>query len=168
VPLHRIEGLRQVERAKRDLQGGQEEEDGLTVEELAEHLEIGERQLRKLLSTQVYNTISLTAPTYQGDEDLPLEDTLEADPQDTPEYAFERSSFEAQVRDLCEAELTPRERRVLQLRYGLGGEFEHTLKQTGKLLGLSHEGVRDVEARALGKLSGSARIHHLQEYLCPV
>lgn len=168
VPLHRIEGLRQVERAKRALQGGQEEEDELSVEELAEHLEIGERQLRKLLSTQFYNTISLTVTTYQGDEALPLEDTLEADPQDTPECAFERSSLEAQVCDLCKDELTPREWRVLQLRYGLGGECEHTLMKTGKLLGLSHQGVSDIEARALGKLAGSARIHHLQEYLRPV
>jgi len=167
VPLFRIAGLRRVARARQALQEGPEE-DELTAEDLAEHLEVSEVRLRKLLSTQLYHFISLTASTYQGDEDLLLEDTLEDDPQDTPEHAFERSSLQAHVRDLCENELTPRERRVLQLRYGLGGEHEHTLMETGKKLGLSHEGVREIEARALGKLSQPARIRHLQEYLRPV
>ncbi len=122
IPLYKIEELRRVARARQALQEDQEEQDEQAIEALAEHLDISEQQLRKLLSTQLYDTISLTISVYQGAEELLLEDTLEADPGDNPECAFERSSLEAQVRDLCEDELTPRERRVLQLRYGLGGE----------------------------------------------
>ena len=61
--------------------------------------------------------------------------------------------------------LTPRERRVLELRYGLDGEKGRSLHQVERILGISHEAVRQAEFRALGKLEQLSRSRMLQDFL---
>ena len=63
--------------------------------------------------------------------------------------------------------LTPREQLILRLRYGLGGEEEHTLEQIGQSLGLSRERVRQLEARALKKLRETLPAQNLHPILEP-
>jgi RNA polymerase primary sigma factor len=89
---------------------------------------------------------------------------LEDDPVYSPERVVIEQTLQAHIQDLLNC-LTPRERRVLQLRFGLNGGNEHSLTETGRKLGLSHEAVRQVEFRALRKLDDPCRSKMLQDFL---
>ena len=82
----------------------------------------------------------------------------------SPERVVITQMLETQIRELL-VSLTPRERRVIQLRYGLDGDCEHTLHEAGRKLGLSHEAVRQLESRALRKLDPLSRNRKLDEFL---
>lgn len=126
-------------------------------------MEVSVQQVIELLSTS-QETISLDMPRKGGDDDIALSELLEDDPSYSPERVVMTQTLQAQIQDLLSC-LTERERNVLQLRYGLGGRAEHSLSETGRKLGLSHEAVRQVEFRALRKLDHPSRSRMLQDYL---
>lgn len=162
VPLHKMEKIKRLARVRQRLQQGLEAEP--TLEDLAEHMELDVRQVIDLL-TMTQETISLDRPRrVSEDELLPLSDLLEDDPSYSPECVVITQTLEAQVRDLL-ANLTEREREVIQLRYGLDGSREHTLHEVGRKLGLSHETVRQVETRSLRKLDPLSRTRKLDDFL---
>lgn len=161
VPLYKVEEIKRLARVRRRLQEGQEDEP--TIEELAERLEITVQQVITLLSTN-QETMSLDMPRRGGDDEAPLSDVLEDDPLYSPERIVMTQTLHEQIEDLLQY-LTPRERRVLQLRYGLNGGREHSLTEAGKKIGLSHEAVRQVEFRALRKLEHPSRDRMLQDFL---
>jgi RNA polymerase primary sigma factor len=99
-----------------------------------------------------------------GEDELPLSDLIEDDSVNSPERVVITQTLETQIRDLLTS-LKPRERQVIQLRYGLSGDREHTLQETGRKLGLSHEAVRQIEGRALHKLDPLSRNRKLDDYL---
>src|SRR5579884_1267457 len=148
VPLYKVEEIKRLGRARRRLQQqGMASEP--TLEELAGQMEISVQQVIELLSTS-QETISLDMPRKGGDDDISLSDLLEDDPSYSPERVVIAQTLQAQIQDLLNC-LSLRERKVLQLRYGLNGGTEHSLSETGRKLGLSHEAVRQVEFRALRK-----------------
>lgn len=161
VPLYKVEEIKRLARVRRRLQEGQESEP--TIEELAGQLEITVQQVIALLSTN-QETMSLDMPRRGGDDESPLSDVLEDDPLYSPERIVMTQTLHEQIEDLLQY-LTPRERRVLQLRYGLNGGQEHSLTEAGKKIGLSHEAVRQVEFRALRKLEHPSRDRMLQDFL---
>ena len=75
-----------------------------------------------------------------------------------------KQTLHDQIQDLLNC-LTQREREVLQLRYGLDGNREHSLTEAGKKVGLSHEAVRQIEFRALRKLDHPSRDRMLHDFL---
>ena len=89
---------------------------------------------------------------------------MEDDAIYSPERVVITQTLETQIRELLTS-LTPRERRVIQLRYGLDGDQEHTLHEAGRKLGLSHEAVRQLESRALRKLDPLSRNRKLDDFL---
>lgn len=161
VPLYKVEEIKRLGRIRRRMQDGQDGEP--TLERLAEQMELSVQQVIELLST-TQETISLDMPRKGGDEESALSDILEDDPQYSPERVVMVKTLKAQVQDLL-TYLTPRERKVLQLRYGLDGGKEHSLTEAGRKLGLSHEAVRQVEFRALRKLDHPSRSRMLQDFL---
>lgn len=165
VPLYKVEEIKRLGRVRRRMQ--QEQAAGVanepTLEELADQMEISVQQVIALLSTN-QETVSLDMPRKGGDDDISLSDILEDDPIYSPERIVITQTLQDHVRDLLEC-LSQRERRVLQLRYGLDGTGEHSLSETGKKLGLSHEAVRQVEFRALKKLDNPSRSRMLQDFL---
>ncbi|MBE3561974.1 MAG: sigma-70 family RNA polymerase sigma factor [Ktedonobacteraceae bacterium] len=165
VPLYKIEEIKRLGRVRRRLQQqGMENEP--TVEELAQQMEVSVQQVIALLSAG-QETISLDMPRKAGDDDLSLKELLEDDPVYSPERVVITDTLKALMKDVL-SELTPRERQVLELRYGLDGGVEHSLSQAGKKLGLSHEAVRQVEFRALRKLDLPCRNRMLQDFLVSV
>lgn len=162
VPLYKVEEIKRLGRVKRRLQ-----QQGIasepTIEELAGQMEVSVEQVIALLSTN-QETISLDMPRQGGDDEISLSEILEDDPVYSPERVVISQTLQAQVRDLLNC-LTPRERRVLQLRFGLDGGYEHSLTETGRKMGLSHEAVRQVEFRALRKLDLPCRSKMLQDFL---
>jgi len=163
VPLHKMEKMKQLIRAQRRLQQGLEGEP--TLEDLAGHMEMTVQQVIDLLvMTQTREPLSLDIRRKVGEDELPLSDLLEDDSIYSPERVVITQMLETQIRELL-ASLTLRERRVIQLRYGLDGDREHTLHEAGRKLGLSHEAVRQLESRALRKLDPLSRNRKLDEYL---
>jgi RNA polymerase primary sigma factor len=163
VPLHKMEKMKQLARARQRLQQGLEGEP--TLEDLAGHMEMSVQQVIDLLIiTQTQEPLSLDIRRKVGEDELPLSDLLEDDAIYSPERVVISQTLEAQVRDIL-ASLTPRERKVIQLRYGLEGDREHTLHEAGRKLGLSHEAVRQLESRALRKLDSLSRNRKLDDFL---
>lgn len=161
VPLYKIEELKRLVRVRRQLVLDQENEP--TLEELAKQMEISVQRVISLLST-VQETVSLDLPCSGGDDPLPLGDMLEDDPGYSPECVVITQTLQEQVRNLLTC-LTPRERGVLELRYGLDGGQGHSLTQTAMMLKISHETVRQVELRALRKLEQLSRSRMLEDFL---
>ncbi|GCE45713.1 RNA polymerase primary sigma factor [Thermosporothrix hazakensis] len=161
VPLYKVEEIKRLGRARRKLQQGEAAEP--TLEELAEQMQISVQEVIDLLSTN-QETISLDMPRKGGDDEVSLSELLEDDPVYSPEREVLTRTLQEQIQELLDC-LSPREKKVLQLRFGLNGNSEHSLTETGKKLGLSHEAVRQMEFRALKKLDHPCRDRMLQDFL---
>ena len=159
VPLYKIDEIKRLSRVRRQLR--QELESEPTLEVVAEQMEITVQQVITLLSTN-QETISLDMPRKGGNDEIALSDILEDDPSYSPESVLMQQTVHDQVEDVLNC-LTRREREVLQLRYGLNGDREHSLVEVGKRLGLSHEAIRQIEFRALRKLEIPCRERNLKE-----
>ncbi len=163
VPLYKVEEIKRLGRVKRRLQLEQGMESEPTLEDLAGQMEVSVQQVIALLSTN-QETVSLDMPRKGGEDDISLSEVLEDDPVYSPERIVISQTLQEHIRDLLDS-LSQREKKVLQLRYGLEGNGEHSLSETGKKLGLSHEAVRQVEFRALRKLDHPCRSKMLQDFL---
>jgi len=163
VPLYKVEEIKRLGRVRRRIQQEHGLESEPTLEQLAHQMEVSVQQVISLLSTH-QETISLDMPRKGGDDEISLSDILEDDPIYSPERVVITETLREHIHDLLD-DLSQRERRVLQLRYGLNGQGEHSLSETGKKLGLSHEAVRQVEFRALRKLDPPSRSKMLQDFL---
>jgi RNA polymerase primary sigma factor len=163
VPLHKVEKMKQLTRTRQRLQQGLESEP--TLEDLAEHMDLSIRQVIELvIMNQTQEPLSLDICRKVGEDELPLSDLIEDDSVNSPERMVITQTLETQIRDLL-TNLTPRERQVIKLRYGLDGGREHTLQEAGRKLGLSHEAIRQVEGRALRKLDPLSRDRKLDDFL---
>ncbi len=110
------------------------------------------------------DTISLDAPNGGTEEEPPFSDTLEDDNAYSPEQVVITQMLETHVQDLLKS-LSPNERKILRLRYGLDGTPEHSLKEVGKKLGVTYEAIRQVENKALRKLVQPSRTRMLHDFL---
>jgi RNA polymerase primary sigma factor len=160
VPLYKLEELKRLARIRKRLMS---EENEPTLQELAEHMDISVDRVLSLLAV-IQDTVSLDVPCKRGDDPLPLGDMLEDDSTYEPEQVVMLQALQEHVEDVLRC-LTPRERRVLELRYGLDGEKGRSLHQVERILGISHEAVRQAEFRALGKLERLSRSRMLQDFL---
>lgn len=163
VPLYKVEEIKRLGRVRRRMQEDQGVDNEPTLEELANQMEVSVQQVIALLSTK-QETVSLDMPRKGGDDEISLSEILEDDPVYSPERIVISETLKEHIHDLLES-LSLREKRVLQLRYGLNGLGEHSLSETGKKMGLSHEAVRQVEFRALRKLDPPSRSKMLQDFL---
>ena len=163
VPLYKVEEIKRLGRVRRRIQEDQGLDNEPTLEELAQQMEVSVQQVITLLSTN-QETISLDMPRKGGDDEISLSEILEDDPVYSPERIAIAETLKEHIHDMLES-LSQRERQVIQLRYGLNGLGEHSLSETGKKMGLSHEAVRQVEFRALRKLDTPSRDKMLQDFL---
>ncbi len=97
------------------------------------------------------------------DEDLMLSDAISDNNESNPETLSERKSLSEEIEKVL-AGLTDREKIVLKHRFGLQQAKMHTLEEIGKLLGVTRERVRQIEAQALEKLRGASRATRLNAY----
>ena len=136
---------------------------GPTLQELAPALGTDAESLESLdrLSREAISLESSVAGTEKRLEDFVADSTASV-----PDGGIDSDRMRSGVGALIGC-LTPREQLILRLRYGLGGEEEHTLEQIGQSLGLSRERVRQLEARALKKLRETAPAQNLHPILEP-
>lgn len=148
LPVHVWEQMSRYQRARADLL--QRYRRDPTFEEISRALGISLRRVRRLAAAAAQVSVSLDAPAA-GTDDTSLAELLAAAQVPPPDEELERSLMVAEVRRGL-AGLTPRERQVVALRYGLDGGEARTLAQVGRNLGLTRERVRQVESSALRKL----------------
>lgn len=155
VPGHMAQTARKVhrERSKLHQQHGREPE----ADEIAARSGIAKAQVEQALSL-VQDPTSLDIPIGE-DGDATLADLIEAPDAVNPHTAVEAAALRDCVAEVL-AELTPREERILRMRFGIGMP-DHTLGQVGRTFGVTRERIRQIEAKALQKLSDPTRAHKL-------
>lgn len=144
-------------RAEKLQQAGEEPTD----EELARELNLTHTEVEELLQTNIPQTSLEEVQGREEERDLSLPGRGGAPPADDE---LVRKSFEEEIIRLLK-ELTPRERAIIELRYGLGGEGPMTLEEVGKRFKLSRERIRQVEEKAKKRLLDYAKRRHLHDYL---
>ena len=160
IPVHMVEVINKMVRVSRRLQ--QELGREPTPEEIGKELELPALRIQELRKI-AQETVSLDTPVGE-DEDSDLADFV---PDETAELPFDQASyqlFRQQVADVLSS-LTPRERRVLELRFGLEDGKARTLEEVGREFSVTRERIRQIEGKALRKLRSPTRSRQLRDYL---
>ncbi len=160
IPVHMIETINKLNRVQRQLLQKMGREP--TPEELAEEMEMPEDKIRKVMKiTKV--PISMETPVGE-DEDSSLGDFIEDSNILSPAESADLEGMGETVRDMLST-LTPREAKVLRMRFGLGMNTDHTLEEVGKQFDVTRERIRQIEAKALRKLRHPSRADRLKSFL---
>jgi RNA polymerase primary sigma factor len=155
VPGHMAQTARKVHRERSKLHQQHGREPG--ADEIAARSGLAKGQVEQALSL-VQDPTSLDIPIHE-DGDATLADLIEAPDTVNPHTAAEAAALRECVAELL-VELTPREERILRMRFGIGMP-DHTLEQVGKTFGVTRERIRQIEAKALQKLSHPAMARKL-------
>ena len=160
IPVHMIETINKLVRTSRQILSERGREP--TPEELAKKLAMPLERVRKVLKISK-EPISLETPV--GDEeDSNLGDFIEDQNALQPLDASIRSNLGESTTKIL-ATLTPREERVLRMRFGIGMNTDHTLEEVGLQFSVTRERIRQIEAKALRKLKHPSRSKHLKSFL---
>lgn len=147
VPVHMVESINKIQRAERQLyqQLGREP----SHEEIAKKLEMPLKKVREYLKVS-QEPISLETP-LGSDKDNRLGDFVEDKRISSPEETVIDEHFKEQLYEILDS-LTPREREILRLRFGLDNIKPHTLEDVGKIFNVTRERIRQIEAKAIKRL----------------
>ncbi|KRG69335.1 RNA polymerase sigma factor RpoD [Pseudoxanthomonas dokdonensis] len=160
IPVHMIETINKLNRISRQMlqQYGRE----ATPEELAKEMEMPEDKIRKVMKI-AKEPISMETP-IGDDEDSHLGDFIEDTNVESPIENTTNINLSETVRDVL-AGLTPREAKVLRMRFGIDMNTDHTLEEVGKQFDVTRERIRQIEAKALRKLRHPSRSEQLRSFL---
>ena len=160
IPVHMIETINKMNRISRQiLQETGIEPDPAT---LAERMEMPEEKIRKILKI-AKEPISMETP-IGDDDDSHLGDFIEDNHTLAPQDAAQYSSLRFVTKDVLDS-LTPREAKVLRMRFGIEMSTDHTLEEVGKQFDVTRERIRQIEAKALRKLRHPSRSDKLKSFL---
>lgn len=160
IPVHMIETINKLNRIQRQLLQKMGREP--TPEELAEEMEMPEDKVRKVMKI-AKEPISMETPVGD-DEDSSLGDFIEDSNILSPQDSADLEGMGETVREMLST-LTPREAKVLRMRFGLGMNTDHTLEEVGKQFDVTRERIRQIEAKALRKLRHPSRAERLKSFL---
>jgi len=158
IPVHMVERMNKVAKARREL--SQELEREPTPAEIGLLVEMPAAKVEELMKLG-QEPVSLEAPVGSGDDPAALGDFIEDDVHDRPDAQVTKLMREAGVQDILDG-LPDRERRVIELRYGLDPEGPLTLEDIGQRVGLTRERVRQIEVKTLKMLKVSGRAATLE------
>ena len=133
-----------------------------TPEELAVRMELPEDKIRKVMKIS-REPISMETP-IGDDDDSHLGDFIEDTSLELPIHSATQSSLKNATQDVLVG-LTPRESKVLRMRFGIDMNTDHTLEEVGKQFDVTRERIRQIEAKALRKLRHPSRSEHLRGFL---
>ena len=160
IPVHMIEVINRLMRVQKRLMQelGREAE----PEEIADELNLTVERVRAILK-MAQQSVSLQAPVGDGDDasvgDF-IEDKKAANPSDVTSYSLLKDTLSDVL-----ATLTERERRIVEMRFGLVDGYERTLEEIGRQYNVTRERIRQIEAKALRKMRHPTRLRHLQGFL---
>jgi RNA polymerase primary sigma factor len=160
VPVHMYEQINRLTRTSRQLV--QELGRDPTTEEIAERLNVPPRKVEQIIRVS-QRPLSLEMPVGE-EEDSYLGDFIEDAEADSPTDSASHTMLRQVIDEIFES-LTPREVRILQLRFGLVDGYAYTLEEVGKKFGVTRERIRQIEAQALGRLRHPSRSRKLRDYL---
>src|SRR5437879_1862293 len=160
IPVHMVETINKLPRVQRQLLQdlGREPQ----AHEIGRQMGIPAEKVREILKVS-QEPVSLETPIGE-EEDSHLGDFIEDKEAIAPSDAANLTMLRTEVEDILDT-LTPRERRVLQLRFGLIDGHQRTLEEVGKRFGVTRERIRQIEAKALRKLRHPSRSKRLKDYL---
>lgn len=156
VPVHMMEFYNRVTKASRELTQllGMEPSN----EEIAKKLEVPTRKVEEVFRA-IQDPIALQTPV--GDEDTELEDFIGDKNSPSPYLDAEKNELSGQILMILKT-LTPKEQKVIRMRFGIGADRDHTLEEVGRHLYITRERVRQIEAKALRKLKHPSRLRALK------
>jgi RNA polymerase primary sigma factor len=160
VPVHMIETINKLNRISREIlqQTGQEAHPAV----LAERMELSEEKVRGILKI-AKQPVSLETPV--GDDgDATLGDMIEDAAVSSPADAAMQDDLRATIDDALDS-LSPREAKVLRMRYGINTKSDHTLEEVGKQFDVTRERIRQIESKAMRKLMHPSRADRLKSFL---
>ena len=161
IPVHMIEAMKQLMRTARQMvnETGREP----TPEELAGKLKIPLEKVLRVLKI-AREPLSLETPIGDEEDSARLRDLVEDEHSLSPLDSAIAANLRAATTDLL-AVLTPREERILRLRFGIGVKSSHTLEEVGKQFSVTRERIRQIEAKVLRKLAQPQNSRRLRSFL---
>lgn len=160
IPVHMIETINKLNRISRQIL--QETGREATPEELAEKMDLSEDKIRKVLKI-AKEPISMETPVGDDDESH-LGDFIQDENMQSPVDSATAESLREATLEILET-LTPREAKVLRMRFGIEMNTDHTLEEVGKQFDVTRERIRQIEAKALRKLRHPTRSEKLRSFL---
>ena len=160
IPVHMIETINKLNRISREIlqQTGQEAHPSV----LAERMELSEEKVRGILKI-AKQPVSMETPV--GDDgDATLGDMIEDSAASSPADAAMQADLRAAIDDALDS-LSPREAKVLRMRYGINTKSDHTLEEVGKQFDVTRERIRQIESKAMRKLMHPSRADRLKSFL---
>ncbi|MBW0451223.1 RNA polymerase sigma factor RpoD [bacterium M00.F.Ca.ET.228.01.1.1] len=160
VPVHMIETINKLNRISREIlqQTGQEAHPSV----LAERMDLSEEKVRGILKI-AKQPVSMETPV--GDDgDATLGDMIEDSAASSPADAAMQADLRAAIDDALDS-LSPREAKVLRMRYGINTKSDHTLEEVGKQFDVTRERIRQIESKAMRKLMHPSRADRLKSFL---
>ncbi|MFN3762496.1 MAG: sigma-70 family RNA polymerase sigma factor [Anaerolineae bacterium] len=160
VPVHMSDRIRRLYKTAQQLE--QEYGRPPTPEEIAAELDLEPRKVQWMLRVS-WRPLSLEHPVGE-EEDNELGAFIEDDSTPTPPQSAYQKMLAEKIEEVLST-LSPREARILRLRFGLGGSRSHTLEEVGQKFGLTRERIRQIEGKALRRLRHPCRSRQLRQYL---
>ncbi len=159
IPVHMVETINKLGRVSKKLlqELGREP----TLEELAKELDMPQERVAEIQKIAL-DPISLESPIGE-EEDSKIQDFIEDETSISPVESATRSMLKGQLLAVIDT-LTPREQKVIRLRYGLDDGFPKTLEQVGQEFNVTRERIRQIEAKALRKLRNPTRSKKLRDF----
>jgi RNA polymerase primary sigma factor len=160
IPVHMIEVINKLMRAQKQLLQDYGREP--TAEELADEMQLSVERIRSILK-MAQQPVSLHAPVGDGEDSNVgdfIEDKSTVSPSDVTGFGLLKDKM-----GIVLGSLTERERKVLELRFGLADGYARTLEEVGKQFRVTRERIRQIEAKALRKMRHPTRLRHLHGFL---
>ncbi len=161
IPVHIIEKIRKIKWAFRTL--SQELKRKPNIREIADKVKISEDFVRRVLNIQK-EPISLDKTADEEENDSTLMDFIEDIDSPSPEKDMSKKELQKQLREVLKS-LSPREERILRMRFGIDFNVNHTLEEIGEDFSLSRERVRQIEEEAINKLRRVKGVKNLKSFL---
>ncbi len=160
IPVHMVETISKYTQAKRRLlqELGREP----LAEEIAIEMNIPVDKIRHIQKIS-QDVVSLESPVGDDDEDSTLSEFIPDDRNLTPSQVASQTLLRDKIREIL-VDLTPREQKILAMRFGLEDGVTHTLEEVGKEFGVTRERIRQIEAKALARIKGHEKSHTLEGY----
>ncbi len=160
IPVHMVETISKYTQAKRRLlqELGREP----LAEEIAIEMNMPVEKIRHIQKIS-QDVVSLESPVGDDDEDSTLSEFIPDDRNLTPSQVASQTLLRDKIKEIL-VDLTPREQKILSMRFGLEDGVTHTLEEVGKEFGVTRERIRQIEAKALARIKGHEKSHTLEGY----
>jgi RNA polymerase primary sigma factor len=160
IPVHMVETINKLWRTIRRLT--QEYGREPSYKEIGKEMNMPPKRIEEIMDLFRHDPVSLETPIGEG-EDSHLGDFVEDSTSLAPTEAASHQLLKEQINSVLD-ELTEREKRILELRFGLNGEYPRTLEEVGKEFNVTRERIRQIEGKALRKLRHPSRSRKLRSY----